>query len=100
MSGALVSVIVPARNEAVNVEACIRSIVATTYRPLEVIVVDGRSTDGTAAIVERLAGVRLGQGAELLPRRAGQPWALVRGYRQVREALRRCVDADSRPRPE
>jgi len=99
-SGALVSVIVPARNEAVNVEACIRSIVATAYRPLEVIVVDDRSTDGTAAIVERLAGVRLVRGAELPPGWFGKQWALVQGYRQARGELLLFVDADTRHHPE
>ena len=85
--GALVSVIVPARNEAENIEACVRSILATAYRPLEVIVVDDRSTDDTAAIVERLAEVRLVPGAELPPGWFGKQWALVQGYRiQLDEA--------------
>src|SRR5207237_6155691 len=98
-SGALVSVIVPARNEAVNVEACIRSIVATAYRPLEVIVVDDRSTDGTAAIVERLAGVRLVRGAELQPGWFGKQGALVQGYRQARGERTLFVAAEPRQEP-
>jgi len=99
-SGALVSVIVPARNEAVNIEACIRSILATLYGPLELIVVDDRSTDGTAAIVERLAAVRLVRGAELPPGWFGKQWALVQGYRQARGELLLFVDADTRHHPE
>ena len=98
--GALVSVIVPARNEAVNIEACVRSILATGYRPLEVIVVDDRSSDDTAAIVERLAGVRLVRGAELPPGWFGKPWALVQGYRVARGELLLFVDADTRQHPE
>lgn len=48
-----VSVIVPARNEAPNIGACIDSILAQDYPPvlLEVIVIDDHSTDATAAIV-------------------------------------------------
>ena len=99
-SGALVSVIVPARNEAVNIDACVRSILATAYRPLEVIVVDDRSTDDTAAIVERLAGVRLLRGAELPPGWFGKQWALVQGYRAARGELLLFVDADTRQHPE
>src|SRR5439155_499509 len=70
--GPLVSVIVPARNEAVNIERCVRSILQTEYRSIEVIVVDDRSTDATAEIVERLARapeatgrLQLVRGAEL-----------------------------------
>jgi chlorobactene glucosyltransferase len=99
-SGALVSVIVPARNEAVNIEACVRSILASVYRPLEVIVVDDRSTDGTAAIVERMEGVRLVPGAEPPPGWFGKQWALVQGYRAARGELLLFVDADTRQHPE
>jgi len=99
-SGPLVSVIVPARNEAANIEACIRSIVATAYRPLEVIVVDDRSSDATAAIVERLADVRLVRGAELPPGWFGKQWALVQGYRAATGELLLFADADTRQHPE
>ncbi len=43
----LVSVIVPARNEAHNIARCVTSILATSYPRLELIVVDDTSTDGT-----------------------------------------------------
>src|ERR1043165_9852606 len=43
----LVSVIVPARNEARNIERCVGSLLATRYPAVEVIVVDDDSTDGT-----------------------------------------------------
>jgi glycosyltransferase involved in cell wall biosynthesis len=53
----LVSVIVPCRNEAGYIAACVESILATTYPHdrLEVLVVDGRSDDGTRQIVTSLA---------------------------------------------
>src|SRR5262249_20709799 len=43
----LVSVIVPARNEARNIERCVGSLLATHYAAIEVIVVDDDSSDGT-----------------------------------------------------
>ncbi|MDT7728076.1 MAG: hypothetical protein QOI21_4652 [Actinomycetota bacterium] len=48
-----VTVIVPAYNETANIEVAIRSILANDH-PLEVIVVDDGSTDGTADLVEAL----------------------------------------------
>ena len=50
--GPLLSVIVPARNEARVIETVVRTVLASGYRDLELIVVDDRSTDATAAIVE------------------------------------------------
>jgi glycosyltransferase involved in cell wall biosynthesis len=46
-----VSVIVPARNEGPHIDACVRSILGQrVHGEIEVIVADGRSSDGTAAI--------------------------------------------------
>ena len=47
----LVTVAVPARNEESTIDACLRSILNQDWRNLQVIVVDGASTDRTAAIV-------------------------------------------------
>ena len=44
----LVSVIVPCYNMSAYLEETLRSIVASDYRPLEVIVIDDGSTDGSA----------------------------------------------------
>lgn len=52
----LVSVVTPARDSATLIERAIRSVAAQTVAPLEHIVVDDGSTDGTADIVERLRG--------------------------------------------
>ena len=101
-SGPLLSVIVPARDEAANIETCVRAILATAYRPIEVIVVDDRSSDRTAAIVERLARLpdardrlRLLAGAELPDGWVGKQWALIQGYRVARGELLVFADADT-----
>lgn len=49
------SVVLTARDEAARIEAAVRSILAQRYADLEVVAVDDRSTDGTAAILDRLA---------------------------------------------
>ncbi len=101
-SGPLLSVIIPARNEARNIERCVRAVLATTYSPLEVIVVDDRSTDGTAAIVESIADerVRLVHGAELPAGWFGKQWAIVQGYERARGELLLFADADTKQEPE
>lgn len=50
----LVSILVPARNEALNIEACVRSLLAQDYPHFQVCVLDDHSTDGTAQIIRRL----------------------------------------------
>src|ERR1043165_7832067 len=50
----LVSVIVPARNEARNIERCVGSLLATRYPAAEAIVVDDDSTDGTGDLARSI----------------------------------------------
>ena len=50
------SIIVPARDEERGIERCVRSLLAQTLSDYEVIVVDDRSEDRTAAILKRIAG--------------------------------------------
>lgn len=49
------TVIVPAKDEAAAIEACLRSLLASDYPDLTVIAVDDRSTDGTGAVMDRIA---------------------------------------------
>jgi chlorobactene glucosyltransferase len=102
--GTLVSVIIPARNESETIETVVRSVLASTYRPLELLVVDDRSTDDTAAIVERLSAadprVRLVPGEPLPSGWYGKPWACFQGYRAATGDLLLFTDADTRHQPE
>jgi hypothetical protein len=50
-----VSVIMPAYNARATLEQAARSILAQSWRNLELIIVDDSSTDGTADVAERLA---------------------------------------------
>ncbi|HEX6500419.1 MAG TPA: bifunctional polysaccharide deacetylase/glycosyltransferase family 2 protein [Micromonosporaceae bacterium] len=87
-----VSVIVPAYNESANIAHTVRSLVASDYPRLEVIVVDDGSTDGTADIVERLnlRGVYV-----IRQDNAGKPAALNTGIRHARGDLLVLVDGDT-----
>jgi chlorobactene glucosyltransferase len=100
--GPLVSVIIPARNEARNIERCVRSVLATRYERIEVIVVDDRSSDDTAGIVERVTDprLRLVRGTDPAPEWFGKQWAIVQGYRVSKGELLLFADADTRHEPE
>ena len=104
IEGPRVSVVIPARNEAGTIETVVRSVLASTYRQLELIVVDDRSTDETAAIVERLAHgeprLRLIHGARLPEGWYGKPWACAQGARAATGSLLVFTDADTRHQPE
>jgi chlorobactene glucosyltransferase len=102
--GPPLSVIVPARNEARVIETVVRTVLASAYPRLELIVVDDRSTDATAGIVERIARedgrLRLLRGAELPAGWYGKPWACVQGARAATGDLLLFTDADTRHTPE
>jgi len=102
--GPLVSVIIPARNESSVIETVVRSVLATHYRRVELIVVDDRSTDDTAARVARLiaghARARLLAGSPLPDGWYGKPWACLQGARAATGDLLLFTDADTTHGPE
>ena len=85
------TVVVPAYNESAGIEAAVRSLVASDV-PVEVIVVDDGSTDGTAELVEslRLPGVRV-----IRQPNAGKPAALNTGIRAASFEIVVMVDGDT-----
>ena len=50
-AGPLVSIIVPSYNQGRFIRRTLESILSQDYRPIEIIVVDGASTDDTVAIL-------------------------------------------------
>ncbi|MBX2891050.1 MAG: glycosyltransferase [Saprospiraceae bacterium] len=64
-----VSVVVPARNEAANIKACLQSIAEGSYPThlLEIIVVDDHSDDDTASIVQQFSAQHPLLSVSLLP---------------------------------
>jgi cellulose synthase/poly-beta-1,6-N-acetylglucosamine synthase-like glycosyltransferase/peptidoglycan/xylan/chitin deacetylase (PgdA/CDA1 family) len=86
-----VSVIVPAYNESAGIEAAVRSLLASDH-PVEVVVVDDGSTDGTADVVEslNLPYVRVIRQAN-----AGKPAALNTGVAAASFELLVMVDGDT-----
>ncbi len=76
----LVSVVIPSYNHARFLEATIASVVAQSYRPLELVVVDDGSSDGSPALLRRLlAGARLDRARLLEQPNRGAHAAIMRG---------------------
>ena len=94
-----VSVIVPARNEEATIARCLRSIAGQTHRNLEFVVVDDRSTDGTAevaaSVVEGDGRGRMVRGEEPPGGWVGKNWACHQGFRMSRGEWLLFVDSDS-----
>jgi len=55
----LISIVIPARNEELNIGRCLSSLVSQQGADFEIFVVDDHSTDGTAAIAASYCGVRV-----------------------------------------
>lgn len=101
--GPSLSVIIPARNESANIATVARSVLASRYRDLELVLVDDRSTDDTLAIMEQVAAgdprVRVVRGGELPAGWYGKPWACRQGADVARGALLCFTDADTQHEP-
>ncbi|WP_439959936.1 glycosyltransferase [Streptomyces griseorubiginosus] len=86
-----VSVLVPAYNEAKCIENTVRSLMASEH-PIEVIVVDDGSGDGTARIVEAMGLPNVRVVRQL---NAGKPAALNRGLANARHDIVVMMDGDT-----
>jgi len=97
---ASVSVLIPARDEADSIGACLDSVRATVGAQLEILVLDDGSTDATADIVRAHAAqdgrVRLIVAPTLPPGWCGKQHACARLAENSRHGLLLFIDADVR----
>lgn len=96
----LVSVVVPARDEAANIVPCVESLVRSRYPAFEVVVVDDRSEDGTAELVRGVGvgnarRVEVVEGEPLPEGWLGKPWACLQGARVAEGDVLLFTDADT-----
>lgn len=94
-----ISVIVPVYNKETHLRACVDSILAQTYRHLEVILVDDGSTDGSAAICDEYAGAD-GRVKAVHQKNGGPTAACVAGIQAASGAYYVFVDSDDYVDPE
>ncbi len=102
--GPALSIIIPARNEAATLPILLDSLAASTYSPLEIIVVDDRSIDGTRKVAAdyaaRFPNITVIDGEPLPPGWFGKPWACQQGANAASGELLLFTDADTRHSPE
>lgn len=101
----MVSIIVPARNEALNIETCLRSIAASSYPDFEVVVIDDRSDDDTAELARGVPpghAMRLTvvDGLPLPDGWLGKPWACHQGAGVAQGEVLLFTDADTTHEPD
>jgi glycosyltransferase involved in cell wall biosynthesis len=95
-----VSIIIAARNEAVDLPGCLDSLLAQDYADFEIIVVDGGSTDGTREVARaRGPRVRVLEEPPLPPGWTGKNWACQAGAQVATGEWILFTDADVRHHP-
>lgn len=94
-----VSVVIPARNEARNIERCLRSVLGSKHPDLEVIVVDDHSTDETGGLARAIAlddaRVRVIMPDPLPEGWFGKQWACTAGAAVATGEILLFTDADT-----
>jgi glycosyltransferase involved in cell wall biosynthesis len=92
------SIIVPARNEALDIETAMCSLLAQTYPYTEIVAINDHSNDATGEILDRLAlstsKLRITHNPPLPPGWLGKPNALHQGAQQASGQWLLFTDAD------
>ena len=100
----LVSLVIPARNEARNIARCVRSALAADYPRLEVIAVNDHSTDDTGRILASIAAedarLQVVVPAPLPAGWFGKQWACTAGFRASAGSIVGFLDADTQQAPD
>lgn len=98
-----VSVLIPARNEAANIGATVRMLLAQSYPTFELLILDDQSTDGTGEVARQAAAgdprLRVLGGAPLAAGWLGKNWACHQLAQAARHDLLLFTDADVRWQP-
>lgn len=103
-TGPLVSVLIPARNEADTIGECLEGLVGQTYENYEIVVLDDGSTDDTPKILEsyekRYEHLRVIRGKEKPTDWKGKAFAVQQLAEAADGEYLYIVDADTRHGPD
>ncbi len=88
-----VSVVIPVRDDELELDRCLALLAQQTVAPAEVVVVDNGSSDRSAEVAHRWGAVVVHEP------RVGIPAAAAAGYDAARGDVIARLDADSRPGP-
>ncbi|MBC7333896.1 MAG: glycosyltransferase [Actinobacteria bacterium] len=95
----LISILIPARNEAKNIGKCIKSLLKQSYPNIEILVLNDNSTDNTAVVVNKIAEknskVRLINGAPLPHGWLGKSYACYQLSKHAKGEYLIFTDADT-----
>ena len=96
MSAPTISVVLPVRNAATTIERAARSILASTLRELELIIIDDGSTDDTTEVIRQIDDPRI----RLIQQEPGGVYAAAnRGTNEARAPVIARMDADDFSHP-
>ena len=99
-----ISILIPARDEETNIEACLKSLQKQDYPNFEVLVLDDNSLDNTAGIVGQIAAadnrIQLIKGKPLPEGWAGKPFACYQLAQKAKGSWLLFVDADTLHAPQ
>ncbi len=99
-----VSIVLPARNEAAHIAACIQSIQASSWPDLQLVVVNDHSTDRTGELAREAARgdprIRVINAPDLPAGWFGKQWACEVGASHTNGQLLLFTDADTRHAPD
>jgi chlorobactene glucosyltransferase len=104
VSADVVTVAIPARNEELHIEECVRSLQHQKHQNLEILVLDDNSTDATASLVLELqkqdSRIRLITGKPLEDGWTGKLFAMQQLYEAGKGSYILFTDADTRHTPD
>jgi len=102
--GIKISVLIPARNEEANIDACLNSVCSQNYKNLEIIILDDDSGDNTFSVAEKFSlkdnRVRVIKGKNLAAGWVGKNWACKQLSDNAQGDFLLFIDADVRLMPE
>ena len=94
-----ISILVPARNEEENIAQCLRALIAQEYNPIEILILDDRSTDSTPEIIRNIAKsddrIKILSGSELPNGWIGKNWACHQLSQEATGDFLLFIDADT-----